>query len=471
MEEIKLKQYISSQERLKIGISNPEARKVYIETYGCQMNVADSELVTSVMLDAGFAVVEDYNIADIVFMNTCSVRDNAEQRIRNRLNIFKFLKKSRPNLIIGILGCMAERLREKLVEDEKLIDIVAGPDSYRSLPILVKEASNGEFAINVLLSREETYADISPVRMDKNHVTAYISITRGCDNMCAFCVVPFTRGRERSRNPETILKEVNEILVEGYKEVTLLGQNVDKYNWNNGEVSFSKLLIMVAQTTPNLRVRFATSYPQDFTDEVLYAMAAHENICNYIHLPVQHGSTRILEKMKRGYTREWYLERVAAMRRIVPDCSISTDIISGFCSETLEDHQATLSLMKEVGFDYAYMFNYSVRPNTFAERNYEDDVPEDEKGRRLTEIISLQNKLSLESNKKDVNKTFRVLIEGVSKKSDDRLYGRTSHNKVVVFPKRSSEIGDYVDVLITECTSATLLGHITKDQSMINKYK
>ena len=469
MEEIDTEKYITSSQRLEKANSDENAPKVYIDTYGCQMNVADSELVASVMIDNGYAITEDSNSADIVFLNTCSVRDNAEKKIRNRLQIFKFMKKSNPGLLIGILGCMAERLKEKLVEEERIVDIVAGPDSYRTLPQLVREAKKGESAINVLLSREETYADISPVRLDKNKVTSFLSITRGCDNMCAFCVVPFTRGRERSRNPETIIKEVNEILAEGYKEVTLLGQNVDKYNWNKGEVNFAHLLKMVAVVNPNLIIRFATSYPQDFTDEVLNVMAEHENICKYIHLPVQHGSSAMLKKMKRGYDREWYLDRIAAIRRILPDCSISTDLISGYCAETDEDHQETLSIMQEVQFAYAYMFKYSERPGTYAAVNFEDDVPEEIKGRRLQEIINLQSKLSLESNKRDINKTFKILIEGVSKKSPERYYGRNSQNKVIVFPRRNSKIGDYVLAVVTECTSATLLGHIVREENIINR--
>jgi tRNA-2-methylthio-N6-dimethylallyladenosine synthase len=463
MQKFTPEKYKNSAERLRAAQENPNAPKLFIETFGCQMNVADSETVAAVMIENGYAVTEDYSTADVVFINTCSVRDNAEQRIRNRLSIYKFMKKTKPGLVVGILGCMAERLKEQLLEEEKIVDIVAGPDSYRSLPQLVKEAKKGAPAINVLLSREETYDDISPVRLDKNQVSAYISITRGCDNMCAFCVVPFTRGRERSRNPETILKEVNEILSEGYKEVILLGQNVDKYNWND-EVNFSKLLKMVAEADSKLLIRFATSYPQDITDEVLLVMAAHKNICKYIHLPVQHGSTRILDKMHRGYTREWYLDRIAAIRRIIPECGISTDLIAGYCTETEEDHRQTLSLMEEVKFDYSFMFFYSERPKTYAARNYPDDVPEDVKKRRLNEIIELQNRLSLESNHRDMNKTFNVLIEGESKKSPDRFSGRNSQNKTVVFPRRTAKIGDIVEVIITECTSATLLGHIVNEK-------
>lgn len=461
--------YTGSDIKISKANQNPDAKKLFIETYGCQMNVADSETVYSIMIEAGYAITDDYNNADIIFLNTCSVRDNAEQKIRNRLKVLGFAKRAKPGVLIGILGCMAERLKEQLVEQEKLVDIVAGPDSYRSLPKLVEEAESGQKAVNVLLSRDETYAEISPVRKNANKVSAFVSITRGCDNMCSFCVVPFTRGRERSRNPETILREVDELLFEGYKEVTLLGQNVDKYNWNNGEVNFAKLLEMVALKSPKLRVRFSTSYPQDFTDEVLHTMAKYDNICKYIHLPVQAGSNNMLEKMKRGYTREWYLDRIKAIRNIIPDCAVSTDIIAGFCSETEQDHIDTMSLMEECRYDYAFTFKYSVREGTYAHRNFEDDVPEDIKSRRLTEIIDLQNKLSLESNQKDINKTFEVLIEGISKKSSDRLFGRNSQNKVIVFPGKKEKIGTYVNVVVTECTSATLLGHITREDDIISK--
>ncbi len=466
---MEIKKYMSSDEKIALANLNPGAKKIFIETYGCQMNVADSELVYSIMIEDGFAVTDDYNIADLILINTCSVRDNAEQKIRNRLKVLGLVKRSRPGVLIGILGCMAERLKEQLIEEEKLVDIIAGPDSYRALPKLVAEAESGQKAINVLLSREETYAEISPVRKSKNKVTAFVSITRGCDNMCAFCVVPFTRGRERSRNPETILREVDEIISEGFKEITLLGQNVDKYNWNNGEVNFAGLLRMVAIKNPNLRVRFSTSYPQDFTDEVIKVMSEHENICKYIHLPVQAGSNNMLEKMRRGYTREWYLGRIKAIKTMIPDCAISTDIIAGYCSETEEDHKETLSLMEEVGYDYAYMFKYSPRPGTYAANNFPDDVSEEDKSRRLSEIIEIQHKLSLESNLKDLNKIFSVLVEGISKKSDERLFGRNSQNKVIVFPGKDFRIGTYVNVLVTDCTSATLLGHITSEDDLISK--
>jgi tRNA-2-methylthio-N6-dimethylallyladenosine synthase len=460
--DIEVQKYISSKERLEKASNIPGAPKFYIETYGCQMNVADSEVVMSVMIDEGYAVTDQEDQADVIFINTCAVRDNAEKRIRNRLVALNALKKRKPGLLIGLLGCMAERLKEKLVEEEQVLDIIAGPDAYRSLPDLVKEAEDGSKAINVLLSREETYAEIAPVRKDKNNVSAFVSITRGCDNMCAFCVVPFTRGRERSRSPESIMNEVKQIIFEGYKEVTLLGQNVDKYNWNKGEVNFAQLLKMTAELDPNIRIRFATSYPQDFTDDVIQIMAQYENICKYIHLPVQSGSNAMLEKMRRGYTREWYLNRIGAIKDAMPDCSISTDLISGYCGETDEDHQDTLRLMEEVGFDFAYMFKYSERPNTYAARKYEDDVDEETKKRRLKEVIDMQQKLSLKSNQADIGKIFEVLVEGVSKKSDDHYFGRNSQNKVVVFKKGDVNIGDYVDVEITSCTSATLLGNSIK---------
>ena len=460
MMEIDIKKYKTSEERLNIANSNTAARKIFIETYGCQMNVADSELVVSVMLNNGFSVTDKINEADIIFINTCAVRDNAEKKIRNRLVALNSYKKKKPALIIGVLGCMAERLKEKLVQEEQIVDIVAGPDSYRSLPSLVKEAEGGSKAINVLLSREETYAEISPVRRSANKVSAFISITRGCDNMCAFCVVPFTRGRERSRNPKDIITELKQVIIEGYKEVTLLGQNVDKYNWNNNEVNFAQLLKMTAEIDSSIRIRFATSYPQDFTDEVIKTMSEHKNICKYIHLPIQSGSNIMLEKMKRGYTREWYMNRIKSIRSIIPDCAISTDMISGYCGETEQDHKDTLNLMKEVKYDFAYMFKYSVRPNTYAARNYEDDVDEETKKRRLSEVIEVQQKLSLESNKKDIGKIFEVLVEGVSKKSDDSYFGRNSQNKVIVFQKGNAKIRDYINVKVTSCTSATLLGEI-----------
>ncbi|NPA67158.1 MAG: tRNA (N6-isopentenyl adenosine(37)-C2)-methylthiotransferase MiaB [Chlorobi bacterium] len=457
-----IKEYKTSKERIAEAANNPDAPKLYVETYGCQMNVSDSEVVNSVMIDAGYALTDDVNEADVIFINTCAVRDNAEQRIRNRLQALNALKKKKKGLIIGMLGCMAERLKEKLVREEQILDIVAGPDAYRTLPQLVKQAETGQKAVNVLLSRDETYAEISPVRKDANNVTAFVSITRGCDNMCAFCVVPFTRGRERSRNPESILREVKEIISEGYKEVTLLGQNVDKYNWNNGEVNFAGLLRMTAEINPDVRIRFSTSYPQDFTDEVIKTMAEYDNICKYIHLPVQSGSDAMLDKMKRGYTRDWYLNRIRTIKKYIPDCAISTDIISGFCGETEQDHKDTLSLMEEVSYDFAYMFMYSERPNTYAARNYKDDTDTETKKRRLNEVIALQQKLSLKSNEKDRGKIFEVLVEGYSKRSDKQLFGRNSQNKVIIFDKKDAKIGDYVNVKVNSVTSATLLGEIVK---------
>jgi tRNA-2-methylthio-N6-dimethylallyladenosine synthase len=459
---------ISRLEQQKTMISSKQEsypHKLYIETYGCQMNVADSEVVVSILNGVGYGITENYREADLILINTCSIRDNAEQRVFNRLNEFKALKKKNKGLLVGIIGCMAERLKENLLEREKLVDLVVGPDAYRDLPKLVEQAEGGQRAINVLLSREETYAEISPVRLDKNGVSSFVSIMRGCDNMCAYCVVPFTRGRERSRAPETILGEIRELLDKGYKEVTLLGQNVDKYNWNQGEVNFARLLEMTAQLSPELRVRFSTSYPLDMTDEVLHTIAKYPNICRYIHLPVQSGNTAVLERMRRGYTREWYMDRINAIKRIIPDCAISSDFIAGFCGETEEEHQDTLSLMEWAAFDYAYMFKYSERPNTYAARKFSDDVPDEVKGRRLDEIIALQNRLSLQSNKKDIGKTFEVLVEGFSKKSNERMFGRNSQNKVIVFDKKDSQPGTYVMVKVDRCSSATLHGEIVEQNS------
>ncbi|HAN76480.1 MAG TPA: tRNA (N6-isopentenyl adenosine(37)-C2)-methylthiotransferase MiaB [Bacteroidales bacterium] len=455
-----IQQFIFKKEKKVRPTAEANGLKVYIETYGCQMNVADSELIVAILSDEGYTTTDDYKQADIVFMNTCSIRDNAEQRVRNRLHVFKHMKKSNPDLLIGILGCMAERLKEQLLEEEKLVDLVVGPDAYRNLPMLIAKAETGQKAVNVLLSREETYAEISPVRLGTNGVTAFVSIMRGCDNMCAYCVVPFTRGRERSRAPHTIIDEVKELIENGFKEVTLLGQNVDKYSWNEGEVTFAQLLEQVALLSQNLRVRFSTSYPQDMTDDVLHMMAKYSNICKYIHLPVQHGNNRILEKMKRGYTREWYLNRIEAIKKIVPECAVSSDFITGYCSETDEEHQETLSLMELVQFEFSYMFKYSERPNTFAARNYPDDVNEETKISRLNQVIEMQNKLSLESNKKDIGKVFEVLVEGKSKKSDARVFGRNSQNKVLVFEKGNHMPGDYVMVKVVSCTSATLMGEL-----------
>lgn len=430
--------------------------KFHIETYGCQMNQNDSEVVVAVMQQNGFEYTPTLEEADVVLINTCAIRDNAEQRIWGRLAELRGLKKRKPWLLVGILGCMAERLKDRLIEQEKSVDIVVGPDGYRSLPELVRQAAGGTKAVNVLLSREETYAEISPVRLDRNGVTAFVSIMRGCNNMCAYCVVPYTRGVERSRDTETILAEVRDLFARGYREVTLLGQNVNSYRY--GEVNFARLLAMVAEVSPLLRVRFATSHPKDLSDELIDTIAAWPNICRAIHLPAQSGSSRMLELMNRKYTREWYLDRIAAIRRRIPDCSISTDLIAGFCTETEEDHQQTLSLMREVGYEFSYMFKYSERPNTKAQRTMTDDVPEEVKTARLTQIINLQNELSLESNRRDVGRHFEVLIEGDSKRSADEVYGRTSQNKVVILPKMNYRPGDYVHVLITDCTSATLIG-------------
>ena len=436
--------------------------KLYIETYGCQMNVSDSEIVVSILENKGYEVTEDINNADTILVNTCSIRENAEQRVWGRLDVFKQIKKKKPETIVGVIGCMAERLKEKLLEEEKIVDLVVGPDAYRDLPNLLETIESGHKAINVLLSKEETYADISPVRLDKNRISAFVSIMRGCNNMCSYCIVPYVRGGERSRDPQSIVREVEDLFAKGYKEVTLLGQNVDSYIWNkeNETVKFNQLLEMVAKVNPQLRVRFSTSHPKDMSDDVLYTMAMYNNICNHIHLPAQSGSTRVLEKMNRKYTREWYEGRINAIKKILPDCAISTDIMTGFPGETDDDHKDTLSLMEWVNYDIAYMFKYSERPKTYASRHLKDDVPNSVKSARLTEIIDLQNKLSEKSKKDDLGKTFEVLVEGVSKKSKDHLFGRNSQNKVVVFPKHNYKVGDYVFVEIVDCTSATLIGDI-----------
>ncbi len=446
-------------------------KKLYLESYGCQMNFSDSEVVASIMNENGYSTTRDIEEADIVLINTCSIRDNAETRVRNRLTEFKKKKEDNPELVVGILGCMAERLKKSLLEEEKLVDLVAGPDAYRDLPNLVEEVGTGQKAVNVLLSRDETYADISPVRLDQGGITAFVTIMRGCDNMCSFCVVPFTRGRERSRDPYTIVQECKDLYNLGYREVTLLGQNVDSYRWNltsKGEIkdeklpttNFAQLMEMVALVSPDLRVRFSTSHPKDMTDDVLEIMAKYENICPYIHLPVQSGNTDVLYRMNRGYSREWYLQRIEAIKKIVPDCAISTDVITGFCGETEEEHKETMSLMELVKYDFAYMFKYSERPKTLAERRFEDDIPEDIKGRRLTEIIDLQMKHSLNSNQQQIGKIQKVLIEGPSKRSEDQLCGRNGRNSVVVFDKKDLEKGQYVMVKITDCTSATLFGEV-----------
>lgn len=460
---------------------NPTGKKLYVESYGCAMNFADSEVVASIMTSEGYTTTRDVEEADIVLINTCSIRENAESRVRKRLTNFKKRKKRQPELVVGILGCMAERLKTSLLEEEKLVDLVAGPDAYRDLPGLIGEVESGQKAVNVLLSREETYADIAPVRLDKSGITSFVSITRGCDNMCSFCVVPFTRGRERSRDPQTIYHECQELFEQGYKEVTLLGQNVDSYLWNmtsKGEIkdptlpttNFAQLLELVADISPDLRIRFSTSHPKDMTNEVLEVIAKHENICNYIHLPVQSGSSNVLERMNRGYTREWYLERIAAIRRIIPDSAISTDIITGFCDETDEEHQDTLSLMRDVKWDFSYMYKYSERPKTLAERRFEDNVPEEIKSARLTEVIDLQQKNSLEVNQRQIGRIHKVLIEGASKKSEDYLAGRNDHNTKVVFPKGNLVKGQYVMVKINECTTATLMGEVIEvvEPSTIN---
>jgi tRNA-2-methylthio-N6-dimethylallyladenosine synthase len=435
-------------------------KKVYIETYGCQMNVADSEVVVSILSKAGYEPTENIKDAGLILINTCSIRDNAEQRIWGRLKAISHLKKQKNDLRIGIIGCMAERLKEKLIETDQLVDMVVGPDGYRDLPFLVTEAEGGHKTVNVLLSREETYADISPVRMDKNGVSSFVSIMRGCNNMCAYCVVPYVRGAERSRNPESILKEVKELFETGYGEVTLLGQNVDSYNWNNGTgiMGFPELLEKVALINPLLRVRFSTSHPKDISDELLYTIARNNNICKHIHLPAQSGSSRILKLMNREYTREWYMDRVNAIHAIIPECSLSTDMITGFCTETEEDHKESLSLMEWAGFDFAYMFKYSERPGTKAARKLIDNVSESVKAERLSEMIALQNRLSGKSKKSDIGRTVEVLIEGYSKRSTEHLSGRTSQNKVVVFPAGEHKKGEYTKVLIEKSTSATLIG-------------
>jgi tRNA-2-methylthio-N6-dimethylallyladenosine synthase len=454
----------------KIQVNN---KKLYIESYGCQMNFSDSEIVASILIDEGYTTVADYKDADVILVNTCSIRENAEQRVFNRLRNYQAVKKTRPGAIIGMLGCMAERLKSQLLERDRLVDLVVGPDAYRSLPELLETAGSGQKAVNVLLSREETYADISPVRLDNNGISAFISIMRGCDNMCSFCVVPFTRGRERSRDPESIVREARELLLKGYKEITLLGQNVDSYKWNitsKGEiidpkeevVRFSGLLEKVAQVSKELRIRFSTSHPKDMNDDVIETMAKYENICEYIHLPVQSGNNNILEKMNRGYTREWYFERIDSIRRIMPNCAISTDIIIGFCDESDQDFEETYDLMDRVEFDFAYMFKYSERPKTLAERNFADNVPEEIKSERLQRIIDLQRAKSLLSNQKMIGKVCQVLIEGVSKRSDDQLFGRNSQNMVVIINKDDLKKGQYVDVMIDSCSSATLFATVIK---------
>ncbi|WP_291778128.1 tRNA (N6-isopentenyl adenosine(37)-C2)-methylthiotransferase MiaB [Cecembia sp.] len=455
-----------------------KSKKLYIESYGCQMNFSDSEIVASIMKENGFDTTSDFEQADVIFLNTCSIREKAEQTVRKRLNQFNTIKKNKPEMTIGVLGCMAERLKDKLLEEEKIVDVVVGPDAYRDLPNLVASAEEGNKGVNTFLSREETYADISPVRLNSNGVTAFISIMRGCDNMCSFCVVPFTRGRERSRDPHSIVREARELFEKGYREVTLLGQNVDSYKWSPEEnnkarlnkkeeevtkvVNFANLLEMVALVDPKLRIRFSTSHPKDITDEVLYTMKKYDNICKYIHLPVQSGNSRVLDLMNRTYDREWYLNRVRAIREILgEECGISSDMIAGFCTETEEEHQDTLTLMDIVKYDFSYMFYYSERPGTLAAKKYADDIPLEVKKRRLAEIIEKQNALSLERNKLDIGKVQEILIEGTSKRSEAQLKGRNSANKVVIITRENQlKKGDYVKVKITDCSAATLFGEI-----------
>ncbi len=445
---------------------NNYTKKFYIESYGCQMNFSDSEIVASILNEEGFGATRNVEEADLVLLNTCSIREKAEQTVRKRLTEFRKMKDARPATLVGVLGCMAERLKAKFLEEEKLVDLVVGPDAYRSLPGLIEEAETGQKGVNVLLSRDETYADISPIRLNSNGITAYVSIMRGCNNMCSFCVVPFTRGRERSRNAHSILAEAQNLFERGYKEVTLLGQNVDSYYWVDDEtnevVNFANLLEKVALVSPTLRVRFSTSHPKDITTDVLLTMAKYENICKYIHLPVQSGNNRILQLMNRSYTREWYLAKIREIRTIMPDCGISSDVITGFCTETEEEHLETMDIMRQSRYDFSYMFFYSERPGTLAQRRYKDDISLEVKKRRLQEIVALQGELSYRSNKNDVGKTFTVLIEGESKKSEKDWMGRNSQNKVIVFPKTDNQYksGDYVSVNVTGCTQATLLGAI-----------
>lgn len=460
-------------EAIMMPTNEGTSKKLYLESYGCQMNFADSEVVASILSGQGYETTQDSKEADVILLNTCSIRENAEQKVRVRLKDFKKQKNQNPELVVGVLGCMAERLKKNLLEEEKLVDIVAGPDSYRDLPNLIEEVGSGQKAVNVLLSREETYADITPVKLDKGGITSYVSITRGCDNMCSFCVVPFTRGRERSRDPQTIVRECKELFNLGYREVTLLGQNVDSYRFNlsaKGEIkdenlpttNFAQLLEMVAQVSPDMRVRFSTSHPKDMGDDVLEVIAKYENVCSYIHLPVQSGNTAMLKRMNRGYSREWYMDRIAAIKRIIPNYCISTDIISGFCDETDEEHQDTISLMKEVEFGFAYMYKYSERPKTLAERKFEDNVPEEVKSARLEEIIALQGQHSLKQHQEQVGKTVKVLIEGPSKRSDEQLFGRDDRNSVVIFDRGELKKGQYVMVHIKDCTSATLFGDVVE---------
>ncbi len=471
------KKEVESCETVKVSKNTHtgKGRKLYIESYGCQMNFSDSEIVTSILTEEGFDTTSDFEEADVILLNTCSIREKAEQTVRNRLNQFNSVKKKKPEMLVGVLGCMAERLKSKLLEEEKIVDLVAGPDSYRDLPNLVKQVDDGAKAVNTFLSREETYADINPVRLNSNGITAFISIMRGCDNMCSFCVVPFTRGRERSRDPYSIVNEAKSLFENGYREVTLLGQNVDSYKWSPAEelkgkaqiekaenieiINFAQLLEMVAKVHPDLRIRFSTSHPKDITDEVLNTMKKHDNICKYIHLPAQSGNSRVLELMNRTYSREWYINRVDAIRNILgEECGISSDWIAGFCTETDDEHKDTLTLMDYVQYDFSYMFYYSERPGTLAEKKLKDDISLDTKKKRLQEIINKQQEISLLRNKKDIGSTQKVLIEGYSKRSKEHLQGRNSANKVVVFSKGTKNPGEYVEVFIKDCTAATLFG-------------
>lgn len=433
-------------------------KKLHIETYGCQMNIADSEVVASILADL-YEITDQQKEADLILINTCSVRDNAEQRIRKRLRELGSLKKKNSKLLIGLLGCMAERIKEQLLTEEKALDFIAGPDAYRTLPKLIEEASRGELSFNVILSEEETYDNIAPIRYDGNGISAYIPIMRGCNNFCTYCIVPYTRGRERSRDPKTILEEASHLFEYGYREVTLLGQNVNSYIWKEDpdHLDFAGLMEKVAQISPLLRVRFATSHPKDISDSLIQTIAKYPNICKYIHLPVQSGSSEVLKKMNRVYNREYYLERINTIKKWIPDIALSTDILSGFCGETDQDHQDTLSIMKEVEYSSAFMFRYSVRNGTKAAENLIDDVPDEVKAKRLEEIIALQQQLSLENNQKDIHKIFEVLVEGVSKRSDKKMFGRTSQNKVCVFPRQDAKVGDYVHVKVVSCTAGTLI--------------
>lgn len=485
MELIKDLDYISKEEKdhCEVKVTQKEntgrLRKLYIESYGCQMNFSDSEIVTSILQQAGFDTTDTYNEADLILLNTCSIREKAEQTVRKRLNHFQQVKKKRPAALIGVLGCMAERLKAKLLEEEKIVDLVAGPDAYRDLPKLVASVEEGQKAVNTFLSREETYADINPVRLNSNGVSAFISIMRGCDNMCSFCVVPFTRGRERSRDPYSIVREASNLFEKGYREVTLLGQNVDSYKWSpdpmlkgkaqieksgtDDVITFAHLLEMVAKVSPELRIRFSTSHPKDITDEVLYTMKRYDNICKYIHLPAQSGNTRVLKLMNRTYTREWYINRVDAIRNILgEECGISSDMIAGFCTETEEEHQETLTLMDYVKYDFSYMFFYSERPGTLAARKYTDDIPLDVKKRRLQEIIARQQELSLARNKKNIGNTYEVLVEGPSRRSNAQWMGRNSANKVVIFNQDNYRKGQYLKVKVTDCSAATLFGEVVE---------